>query len=70
MSGARRKEERWEPSATETVELTGTVDFGHLHLFLSQEEQKRSDNEYNYIVILSKHTGRVLLGVVCKTEYG
>ena len=24
VNGARRKEERWEPSATETVELTGT----------------------------------------------
>ena len=26
VSGARRKEERWEPSATETVELTGNQD--------------------------------------------
>ena len=26
VSGARRKEERWEPSATETVELTGDQD--------------------------------------------
>jgi len=66
VSGARRKEERWEPSATETVELTGTVDFGHLHLFFSQEEQKRSYNEYR--VILSNHTGGIMLGVVCKTE--
>ena len=41
MSGARRKEERWEPSATETVELTGTVDFRHLHLFLSLERNKK-----------------------------
>ena len=66
MSGARRKEERWEPSATETVELTGTVDFEHLHLFPSQEEEKRSYNEYR--VVLSKHTAGVLLGEVCKTE--
>ena len=40
MSGARRKEERWEPSATETVELTGTVDFRHLHLLLNLERNK------------------------------
>ena len=40
MSGARRKEERWEPSATETVELTGTVHFGHFHLSLSLERNK------------------------------
>lgn len=66
MSGARRKEERWEPSATETVELTGTVDFRHLLLFLSQEEQKRSFNKYR--IVLSKHTGDVVLRVVYKEE--
>ena len=68
MSGARRKEERWEPSATETVELTGTVDFRHLHLLLSLQRNKKDLTMNIIIVILSKHTGRILLGVVCKTE--
>ena len=69
MSGARRKEERWEPSATETVELTGTVDFRHLLLFLSQEEQKRSYNKNSckYLII---HSPQGFSGIIYNTCWG